>query len=284
MKRLPFVNVVLLVVVLAFACSASLVAQDAAKKTMSNQDVIDMVGLGLGDELVISKIHASHDTKFDTELDAMKALKAAKVSDAVIAAMINPNPPAPVAAAPVAAAPVAPPDDPNLPPKEVGVYWRDGKTWVPIDGQNVSQAKIGGRMAHAFSYGIAAKHWNAYVQGPVSKNRVKDFKPIFYIYTMEGMAPTDYVILKLDKKGDRRQFEVGSVGGWVGGKSGVRESNMRSFKSERVALRTYKITLDQELKAGEYGFFMLTGQAMAMGNGETGGNAQGRIFDFTIPD
>jgi hypothetical protein len=282
MKRLPFVHMVLLLVVLVFASSASLVGQETAKKAMSNQDVIDMVALGLGDDVVISKIHAALETKFDTELDAMKALKVAKASDAVIAAMVNPKPPAPIAAASVA--PAAPPDDPNLPPKEVGIYWRDGKTWIPIDGQNVSQAKIGGRAAHAFSYGIASKHWNAYVQGPVSKNRVKDLKPVFYIYTMEGMAPSDYVIVKLDKKGDRRQFEVGSVGGWVGGKSGVRESNMRSFKADRVALRTYKITLDQELKPGEYGFFMATGQAMAMGNGETGGNAQGRIFDFTIPD
>lgn len=160
----------------------------------------------------------------------------------------------------------------------------DGTRWVPVEGQNVSQAKIGGRWAHAFSYGIASKHWNAEVKGEHSRNVVKDRQPAFYFYVPDGMSAADYTLLKLDKKSDRRQFEVGSIAGWGGGKSGVRESNMRGFDFEHVATRTFKVTLTQELKPGEYGFFMATGQAMAMGNNTEGGNAQGRIYDFRVPE
>ena len=259
-------------------------AQELSKR-LSNQDVIDMVGLGLSDEVIIAKIRADRDAKFDTSTDALKALKAAKVSDAVIKVMIDPKAmevPAASMAGAVALAAGPPAEDPNLPPKEVGVYWRDGDRWIPVEGQNVSQAKVGGRWAHAFSYGIASKHWNAEVTGEHSRNVMKDHQPTFYFYVPDGMGAADFTLLKLDKKSDHRQFEVGSIAGWGGGKSGVRESNMRGFDFEHIATRTFKVTLTQELKPGEYGFFMATGQSMAMGNGTEGGNAQGRIYDFRV--
>ena len=246
---------------------------------MGNKEVVEMVGLGLSDDVIVEKIRTAPETKFDTGLEALKELKAAKVPDAVIKAMINPRAPVVV---PAAAAPAVVAEDPNLPPKEVGVYWKNAEKFVFIEGQMVSQAQIGGRAAHYFTYGVKSKHWNAYLSGNESRNKVKDNKPVFYFYVHEGSSGNDYTLLKLDKKGDRRQFEVGSIGGWTGQKSGVRESNTRGFESERVASRTYKITLTQELPPGEYGFFMGTGQQMAMSNKEAGGSSQGRIYDFSI--
>jgi hypothetical protein len=56
-----------------------------------------------------------------------------------------------------------------------------------------------------------------------------------------------------------------------------------------VAIRTYRITLDADLKPGEYGFFMGTGAQATMagggrGSARSGGSASGRIYDFTIPE
>lgn len=115
---------VLLVLCLLLTVGAA--AQELAKR-LSNQDIIDMVSLGLGDDVIVAKIRAAQDAKFDTSTDGLKALKAAKVSDAVIKVMIDPRAmdvPAVAAAGAAAAAAGAPADDPNLPPKEVGVYWR----------------------------------------------------------------------------------------------------------------------------------------------------------------
>lgn len=56
---------------------------------LTNQDVIDLVSLGFSDEVIIDKIHASEDAEFETSVSALRVLKAAKVSDAVVRAMIN---------------------------------------------------------------------------------------------------------------------------------------------------------------------------------------------------
>jgi hypothetical protein len=74
-------------------------AQQLGQK-MTNQDVIDMVGMGLSDELIIEKIRTSDTTAFDTSVPALRVLKAAKVSDSLIRAMVNPHPAATVGTAP----------------------------------------------------------------------------------------------------------------------------------------------------------------------------------------
>lgn len=50
-----------------------------------------MVSLGLSDDVVIDKIHATDATDFDTSIAGLKTLMLGKVSDAVIRAMINPH-------------------------------------------------------------------------------------------------------------------------------------------------------------------------------------------------
>ncbi|MGC1595538.1 MAG: hypothetical protein WA774_09310, partial [Candidatus Acidiferrales bacterium] len=126
-------------------------------KRLTNQDIIDMVGLGLSEDVIITKIRStSPDTlKFDTSVDGLKALKAAKVPDSVVKVMINPAPPP----APVIAASTAISLDPNLPPPEVGVYWKDGANFILIEGQAISHEKAGGRAASYFTYGMRGQHW-----------------------------------------------------------------------------------------------------------------------------
>src|SRR5580704_15454055 len=143
---------------------------------ITNKDVIDMVGLGLSDDLIISKIRsaASGGTlQFDTSVDGLKELKAAKVSDDVIKVMLNPAPPA--APVIVAATPIS--NDPNLPPPEVGVYWKNANAFVLIEGQAISQAKVGGKAGSMFTYGMRNEHWDAYLNGPKSKNVIQDRLP-----------------------------------------------------------------------------------------------------------
>jgi hypothetical protein len=56
---------------------------------MTNQDVIEMVSMGLPDDVVTDKIQASANADFDTSVAGLKTLKAAHVSDRVIRSMIN---------------------------------------------------------------------------------------------------------------------------------------------------------------------------------------------------
>jgi hypothetical protein len=262
--------------------------QDAGKR-LTNQDIVAMVKLGLSDDVIIAKIRAAGSSgadasAFDTRVDGLKALKDGNVSDAVIKVMIDPAPPP----APIVAA-VAPMTlDANLPPPEVGVYWKDGPTFTLIQGRALDQTKVGGRAGSYFTDGMRNQHWDAYVDGPRSSNIVKERRPSFYLYVPDGSDALDYVLIILNKKSTRREFQVGSFGGVTGGKSGVKKDKVIDFTAVHVGIRTYKLTLLQDLKPGEYAFFMGTGTSETMsgarGGNRSGGAASGRLYDFSIPE
>src|SRR3989442_6553427 len=64
-----------------------------AEEVLNNAAVIEMQGLNLGDAVILEKIRTSK-CNFDTSVTGLKQLKAAKVSDAVIQAMISGSAPA----------------------------------------------------------------------------------------------------------------------------------------------------------------------------------------------
>jgi hypothetical protein len=264
-------------------------AQDdnALRKRFTNADVIEMVKMGLSEDVIISKIRAASSAgadaiSLDTSVEGLRSLKASNVSDSIIKVMINPAPPP----APVIAATVPMTLDPSLPPPEVGVYWKDGSTFVLLQGQAMTNAKVGGKAGSFFSNGLRNQHWDAYLKGATSKNVVRDRRPTFYLYVPEGTTSSDYVLIKLNKKSDHREFEIGSFGGITGGKSGVKRDKEVSFRAEHVGIRIYRLAVD-DLQPGEYGFFMGTGQSAsmsgAMGGNRSGGTAAGRIYDFAVP-
>ena len=257
------------------------------KKRFTNEDVISMVKLGLTDDVIIAKIRAMSAAgdaiSFDTGVDGLKTLKAESVPDSVIKAMINPNAPATTV---VAASTTPMTVDPNLPPPEVGVYWKDRANFVLLQGQALTNTKAGGKAGSLFTNGMRNQHWDATIEGPTSKNVVRERHPMFYFYVPDGSDAADYVLIKLNKKGDRREFQVGSFGGITGGKSGVKKDKELAFKADHVGIRMYKVTLETDLKPGEYAFFMGTGtgatMAGARGGNRSGGNATGRIYDFSV--
>jgi hypothetical protein len=260
------------------------------RKRFTNQDVIEMAKLGLSDDVIVTKIRQACEAgtdavSFDTSVDGLKALKAANVPDSVIKVMINPAPPPATVVAGTSPISV----DPNLPPPEVGVYWRDEGKFVLVQGQAVTNTKTGGKAGSFFSNGLRNQHWDATIEGHTSKNVVRDRRPIFYLYVPDGDDSSDYVLIKLNKKSDHREFQIGSFGGITGGKSGVQKDKEVPFRAEHIGIRIYKITLlDEALKPGEYAFFMGTGQSNTMagarGGNRSGGSASGRVWDFTIPE
>jgi len=257
------------------------------QKRFTNQDIIDMAKLGLSEDVIIAKIRAAtasnpESVRLDTSIEALGNLKAANVPDSVIKVMINPTPPP--AAVVAGANPMT--MDPNLPPPEVGVYWKNGGKFILVEGRAVTNTKTGGKAGSFFTNGLRNQHWDATIEGPISKNLVRDHHPTFYLYVNEGTDSSDYTLLHLNKKSDHREFQIGSFGGITGGKSGVKQDKEVRISSEHVGIRMYKLTLDGDLKAGEYGFFMGTGQGNTMagahGGNRSGGSASGRIYDFSI--
>jgi len=119
--------------------AASMCVGQQAVKKMTNEDVTAMVSLGLTDEVIIDKIRAAGANRFDTSIEGMTALKQAKVSDAIIRAMINPHPPAANSAAPaVQSTPTnTNPDDPAS-PHDPGIYmYAQGKNGVHMSSSSL---------------------------------------------------------------------------------------------------------------------------------------------------
>jgi hypothetical protein len=280
-----------IVVAFLLSCPAWSQNSPAVTKRFTNQDIISLAQLGLSEDVIIAKIRAMNaaapdSVSFDTSTEGLKALKDANVPDSVIKVMINPTSPA-AAPATALAAPSSAAIDPNLPPPEVGVYWKDQARFVLIPGQALTNAKVGGKAGSIFTDGMRNEHWDAYVEGAISKNIVREHRPVFYIYVPEGGFSSDYQLLILNKKSDHREFQVGSFGGITGGKSGVKRDKEIAFKADHVGVRTYRITLDADLKPGAYAFFMGTGQSTSMAGSKgnrSGGVASGRIYDFNIPE
>jgi hypothetical protein len=277
-----------LVMCLALACAALGQDSGAIKKRFTNEDVISMAQLGLTDDVIIAKIRAMSAAgdaiSFDTGVEGLKTLKAGGVPDSVIKAMINPSAAGPTVIAATSATPMT--MDPNLPPPEVGVYWKDRANFVLLQGQALTNTKAGGKAGSLFTNGMRNQHWDATIGGPTSKNVVRERHPSFYLYVPDGSDAGDYVLIKLNKKSDHREFQVGSFGGITGGKSGVKKDKELGFKADHVGIRMYKVTLESDLKPGEYAFFMGTGQSATMsgarGGNRSGGTSAGRIYDFSI--
>jgi hypothetical protein len=268
-------------------------AQDTpnSHKRFGNQDVMELVKLGLSDDVIIAKIRTASSAgadsvSFDTSVDALKTLKESNVSDAVIKVMINPAPPPAAVTVITSTTPVT--LDPNLPPPEVGIYWKNGVKFTQVEGQAVTNTKAGGKAGSFFTNGLRNQHWDATIAGPKSKTIVQETRPTFYLYVPDGADSSDYVLISLNKKSDHREFQIGSFGGITGGKSGVKSEKEHPFKAEHVGIRMYKVTLDMDLKPGEYAFFMGTGQGNTMagahGGNRSGGAASGRVYDFSIPE
>jgi len=123
-KYLPLLVITILFTgFLPLSGAAQNVSVVAAGTAMTNADVIGLVETGMSDDIVAAKIQAAPATAFDTSVNGLTALKAAKVSNAVIRVMISPHP-AVVSANPYSAANPAVggnPDDP-IAPHSPGIY------------------------------------------------------------------------------------------------------------------------------------------------------------------
>jgi hypothetical protein len=98
--------------------------------------------------------------------------------------------------------------------------------------------------------GVVKGDVNGHIEGPHSRNSVATPVEVL-IYSPEGVAITEYQLLRLrDNKGSR---EFRTVTGGVMHVSGGATRDLVPFEGKKVATRTYKIVLPN-LGAGEYGF------------------------------
>lgn len=260
-----------------------------SSKPLTNDDVVQMVKGGFDESTTVSAIEAASDTSFDTSVQGLLALKAAGVSEKVISAMLSATKKKAdgakgAASTTTAAAPAAAPN-PDA-PEDVGVYVKLKGSLAEVYAEIVDW-KSGGVGKSLLTGGFNKGHINAVVKGPKSKLQIGE--PMeFVIKCTEGVTPSEYLLLKMDEKGDRREFRA--VTGGVYHSSGGAEKNAIKFDFQKIAPRTFKIVLTG-LKKGEYGFLPPgSGSVGAMGGGASGATVQGgsmqsgKLYTFGVPE
>jgi hypothetical protein len=277
------------------ALSASVCVAQQTPRKLTNHDINEMVSLGLSDDVVIDKIHAAEATDFDTSIEGLKSLKAAKVSDTIIRAMINPH--TTTAGNPGSAADQKEPAkvDPNDPNSlhDPGIYMyaktRDGTKMLMLEPTVYSQGKSGGVFKSAMTYGIAKMKWKAVVEGPHANLKSSDSGMVFYFYFEDASAglghasfggtttPNEFTLLKFDEKNDSRETVVMSANAF-GASTGTDEKANVHFSFTKLRPGVYKVTPNSPLQPGEYCFLSAAG----MGPYGAGSAGASRLFDFAV--
>lgn len=273
------------------AAAAALVSTAAVAETLTVDGVKSLIAAGLGQETIIAKIRNS-DGNYDLSTDQIIALKNGGVSDAIIAAMLDASSKAKSQAA---AAYQNESPDPKL-PHASGVYvlndWTNPAQMLRLDAATANQARTSGLFGAALTSGLASAKIKTAVPNPTSKVRVKSARPTFYFFMDQANAnggigalyfsslgasvssPSEFSIVRFAVKKGLREVTTGktSLGGQ---KFGLVDKEKVLFTTSNVSLGVFKVTLDNDLPKGEYGFVYSTG-------GGIGGGAVSRVFDFTI--
>ncbi|HUD57761.1 MAG TPA: hypothetical protein VMR02_21210 [Terracidiphilus sp.] len=260
--RRSFLAVVLLV------SSPLLIAQQA----MTNDSVIKLVKAGLSDDLIVTTINAS-PANYDTSANGLIALKGAGVSDKVLSAIVVKSSGGAPASSP---APTAPASN-GLPAgiDEIGVYYKNKSgAWVALMPEVVN-FKTGGVMKSIASAGIVKGDVNGHIVGPKAK-MVLTFPVVLAVYAPEGVAITEYQLLRLHPNSDSREFR--SVTGGVMHVSGGATRDLIDFQSDKLAPRVYQITMQSTLGKGEFGLL----PPGAYGSSNMG--SSGKIYSMSVPE
>jgi hypothetical protein len=279
---------------LVFSLTITVYAQT---KPLTNDDIVQMVKGGFDEQTIVKAIQA-HGPAFTTSVEALVALKNAGVTKAVIDAMLDaetknrsglqPVPPKqeeaikpPTASGPTreqAAKSEEWPAELAGMYREVGIYYKQDGKFVQLYGRPVVASQTGGFLKSSFTMGISKIRSKGEVPGKRAQLQVPTRQPDFYFYMAEGQLPDNFVVVRMEEKKDRREFQVGSFGGAAGGMStGLELHKVNQLIIERVTSHVYRVRPDGELLDGEYGFL---GSFVVLTAGMAGGGE--KVYDFGI--
>jgi hypothetical protein len=217
-----------------------------AQSALNNDSITKMVKAGLADDTIVAMIKSQPGT-YRVDTDSVIQLKKDGVSDKVLDAMIERNS---GGATPIVA-PSPAPTSVVAAVDEVGVYYKNkDDKWIEILPEVVNW-KTGGALKRFASEGIVKGDVNGHIEGKNSKTALNT--PLdFLIYLQEGVAITEYQLLRLHESGNSREFR--SVTGGVIHSSGGAQRDEVNFEGRKIAPHMYEIVLGDDVKTGEFGF------------------------------
>jgi len=207
-----------------------------AQEVMTNDSVISMVKAGLPDSVIIAKIRAS-ERKFDTSTDGLVKLKAAKVSDSVIEAMISGG----AAAAPAAGATAA--ADPMI-------------AYVSQGGEKPLKIVHGEMQTSAAPF--VGSRQEVVLPAPRAEYRIADKQPTF----STNLAAEQWALIRLKPGKNDRNLPMSKNSGWGWGGATFRQGPDPKYRVPLEAVTAANgrasIRPTEQLTPGEYGLIAIT--------------------------
>ena len=271
-------------------------------EVLTNAKIIELVKMGLSDALIVAKIDRS-TCQCDTSTAAIGKLKAAKVGDTIILAMINSSDRPAVAAKPGIAPAViierpivGKSSEDNAPAalsnvSEPGIYLFENGEMKVIEASVFSGGKINPLLG-VVTYGIKKTKWRAKIRGNTANLQTIDPTPVFYFvfnpdyknsgaamaglfWGMPATSPNEFLMVEMKVKQASREAILGEYGAWTGASMGARDKDIREFSFEKIRAGVYKVTPKSNLNPGEYCFYY-AGTVVNIGF------AGSKVFDFSV--
>ena len=224
-------------VLVAIFLAANIVCAAGVEKPLDNTQVINMTKADLGDAVIIAKIKASKTVKFDLETDDLLKLKAAGVSKAVIAAMLDRS-----AAKSTSASSAGP---------NVVLSSKNG---------DIELKSIEGTLKQYVAPFVGLRRYVEF-SPKAATTRVKDDQPTILV-TSDRDPSTTCSYVKIYHDNNNRWIDLESPGHWGGSISNkpYGECLMKySVKEEKPGVWGFKP--DGTLAADDYGLYCFNGQA-----------------------
>lgn len=223
------------------------------EQPLTNTDVVNLVKVGLGDDIVIAKVKEATSVAFQLDTDNLLRLKGYGVNERVIAAMLDRSSTAKKAVA----ASVSP----------VRLLTKSGE--LPLDS-------IAGSMGT--TYAVVTMLVFADYPGKTSSARTRDRAPKVEIASKTNPTGRFYIVKADSNSNNTRSVKLGSRGMFTTSSHGVPDSDWTfPYSVTTKSPGVWEVALSKELEPGEYGVW-----SQGRFDQQEGFSMVGVLYDFGV--
>ena len=259
-------------------CTATVFSQTG--EVMTNKTIIDLEKVGLGKEVLKSKIQSS-PCNFDLSTDGLISLKKAGVPDDIITAMLSKSTAPSTTAATVT----------STIPTNSGIYYVDSTTnnYIEFDPSILTNQKSGGlgEVLKQSVSGLFNAKQRASLSGTQAHTQFNTATPVFlFVFdtaakgfsnsnTLFGtvQSPNEFFLVKMKVEKRSREIVVGKENS-IKSDIGIDDDIKVAFTSKKLRKGAYEVTPAFFLKSGEY-CFMFAASSMYGGQSH-------KVYDFSV--
>ncbi len=154
-----------------------------------------------------------------------------------------------------------------LPPTtEHGMFVEESGRLIKVIGQIAEFKRSGSLVVNDLTLGIKTRKENVQLLGATAQTAVSP-QPVFYFVPAKqeqavGVNAGDLILIRLEEKPNRRQFEIAASGAWRAS-SGITLTHQIQLLRDEVEPDVYRIVPAHELSKGEYALFLARGEGLA---------------------